>query len=156
MAHILGGHQHHTFEDCLLSLAFAVPTAWPYLNEGCQNVGDIMLMGPDVLLQEGIEVEKDEAMHADHPRHSPHHGQPGLKPLVATLLQPCQQLLCKILQGIAPGEPSASLSLGNEQIYRQLKKSEYPDASAAENALPVNAAFPATSHSELIKQLPGI
>lgn len=57
-----------------------------------------MLVGPDVLLQEGVEVEENETVHADHPRHCPHHGQASLKALVAALLQPRQQLLGKILQ----------------------------------------------------------
>ena len=56
-----------------------------------------MLVGADVFLQERVEVEEDEAMHANHPGHSPHHGQPGFKALIPTLLEPCQQLLCKLL-----------------------------------------------------------
>lgn len=83
-------------------------------------MGHIMLMGADVLLQERIEIEEDQAMHADHPGDSPHHGQPGLKSLIATLLQPCQQLFCKILQHTAPGEAHARVSLGEEQIERSV------------------------------------
>ena len=88
-----GRKQDATCEGCLRSPASAVPMSLPYLNEGCQNVGHIMLMGADVLLQERIEVEEEQAMHTDHPRHSPHHSQPGLEALIAALLEPCQQLL---------------------------------------------------------------
>ncbi len=61
-------------------------------------MGNIMLMRPDVFLEEGVEVEEDEAVHSHHAGHSPHHGQAGLKALIAALLQPSQQLFCKILQ----------------------------------------------------------
>ena len=68
-----------------------------YLDEGSQHVGDVALVRLDVLLQEGVEVEQHQLVHANGARHDAHHEQPRLEALVAAV-QPRKQALCEGLQ----------------------------------------------------------
>ena len=69
-----------------------------HLYEGGEQGGDVSLVRPQVALQEGVEVEQDELVHAHDARDESDHGRARLHLLSAALLEPHKQLLRKGLQ----------------------------------------------------------
>ncbi len=74
------------------------------LDEGGQELGDIALVGLQVALHEGVEVEKQQLVHADDPGHQGHDRHARLKLLSGALLQPCKEFLRKCLHAAAHTE----------------------------------------------------
>jgi len=85
---MLGLHLTHFNEDM------------QHLYEGSQKGGDVPLVRLQVALQERIEVEEDELVHADDARDEGDHGHACLHLLAAALLQPHKQLLRKCLHAV--------------------------------------------------------
>lgn len=69
------------------------------LHERGEQLGDVALVGLQVLLQERVEVEQQQAVHAHHPRHQRGDRQPRLEALAPVALQPRKQPLRKCLRG---------------------------------------------------------
>lgn len=64
-----------------------------------QDLGDILLVGLEVLLEERVEVQKEELVDSDEPREKVHGEQPDLE-LFVRLPQARKHLLCQSLRVI--------------------------------------------------------
>ena len=71
-----------------------------HLDEGSQEGGDIPLVRLQVALQEGVEVEQDELVHAHDARDERDHCCARLHLLTAALLEAHEKLLSKGLQAL--------------------------------------------------------
>ena len=63
-----------------------------YLDERGEDVRDVALMWLDVFLEEGVEVEQQQLVHANRARHDGDDAQPRLEALVAAV-EPREQAL---------------------------------------------------------------
>ena len=80
-----------------------------HLNEDGQDLGDVPLVGLDVLLEEGVKVEQQQLVDADGAGDDGHHRQPRLQPLVG-LLQPREQPFRKCLRHMTVwSQPAAGI-----------------------------------------------
>ena len=83
-----------------MSIRAQVHRQMEYLNEGSQQGGDIPLVRLQVALQEGVEVEQNELVHAHDARDERDHCCACLHLLAAALLEPHKQLFGKGLQAL--------------------------------------------------------
>lgn len=67
------------------------------LHERGEQLRDVALVRLQVALQEGVEVDEQQPVHADHARHQRGHRQARLEALATAALQPRKHLLRKRL-----------------------------------------------------------
>ncbi len=90
-------HVHGKISTVVMGKGLGKESGLRYLDERGEDVCDVALVRLDVLLEEGVEVEQQQLVHANCARDDGDDAQPRLKALGAAI-EACEQALDKRLR----------------------------------------------------------